>query len=728
MTALLLDGFDHYGTGTAGQNNMLDGVWSAIMPSQYPGVPTWGAARTGNYCLVYTTDGITGNGRIVIPGSPAVMFASFGFALDFLPPGTAFNICDFRNGLNVVQYYLQINPTGSLSLVTGGGTVVASTSGPVIRAQTWHFIELSMNYTTNTFTLRVDDTQATNTPAMTVTGLTSSTNSFLAFSTNANYGTQAYPQRYYDDLFIRDNTSTVNNSWLGDRRVALLMANADTATAGWTPNYYKLFGAGTLACATLGTNSTTPTNPGASVYTAGTTALDTGSSDFTLESWVRFEQLPGAANYSSIFSRWDVNGNKRSYRLILGGSSFNNSSLQFDYSTDGTSSTITTPIIYPFTPNLNQWYHIALVRASNELLLFVNGAQLGLPIACSATFFGGGSEVFSWGAEWGTSGLVSNTYLVGMYDETRFTNGYARYTAPFAVPTAAFPRGASLDTHWSQVVLLAGYDSSIVDESSYTRTLTAANGAVQFVPSDGSTVGNYSTVNKQTPDDNTFMSASYVAATAILTMTTQPTNGTTVTVGTTNGSTAAVYTFNTTLGGAYSVLIDTTAENTLLNLYNAINKGPGIGTKYGTGTLANYNVSAIQLPAGQIEVQALTAGTGGNSIACSSTSTATWNGTTLSGGSNIPGPSAFSLQAPPANTTIISAISLLCRAYKSDSGTCTLTNVLVGGLGGTETGSAHALATNAGYYPDIFQTDPDTGSSITPATLLNGKVELNRTA
>lgn len=731
MSALYMDSFDQYGTGAAGVANMLDGVWASIPSGSFSvNPPFWGPSRTGLNCFQMTPFSSSNNARFVVPGSPKVMYMSFGFAVDFLPPFIAGNIFDIRDSANAIQYSIVLNPTGSISLCQpdSSAATLATTAGPVIRAQTWHFLEVKVDFTAGTLVLRVDDSDATGTPVLTHSINTTGTNGLIGMSW-INTAGQNFGNWYYDDLFVRDSAGTANNSWLGDRRVALLLANADTATAGWTPRYYQKFGAGVLKVANMTTNSNVPLNQNACVSANGATSLDVGSADFTLESFVRFENTPAASNYSSIFSRWDALNNKRSYRLILGGSSFNNSCLQFDYSTDGTSSGTVTPIVFPWAPDLNTWYHIALVRASNELLLFVDGKQQGLPIPISATIFAAGTAPFNLGAESGTGGIVTNTYLIGMYDETRFTNGFARYTAPFAPPTAPFPRGLAGDPEWADVVLLSGYDSGVVDESSFARTLGLSNGAVSYIVNDGPGVGAFSTINKAVPDDNTFISAALTNATGILTMTTQPTANQTVTVGTTDGTTPAVYTWKTALTGAYQVLIDTTAENTLLNLFNAINAGAGIGTKYGTGTLANFNVSATQLPTGQIEVIALTAGTGGNSIATTSTTTAaTWGGTTLSGGANIPGASRFKVQRPPANTTIISAIQLTTRAYKSDAGTCVMQNALVGPLGGVGTGSTHNLATNPGYYLDILEVDPDTSNPISPATIVNGQIQINRTA
>jgi hypothetical protein len=274
-----------------------------------------------------------------------------------------------------------------------------------------------------------------------------------------------------------------------------------------------------------------------------------------------------------------------------------------------------------------------------------------------------------------------------------------------------------------------GYNTGVVDESSFARTVTAANGATFDTVNDGPSIGVYSTINDVSPDDHNGIAAPLVSATGTLTMTVQPSDGDTVTVGTTDGVTPAVYTFRNTLSTAYDVLIDTTAQNTLLNLLNAVNLGPGIGTKYGTSTLVNVDVTMVQLPAGQLQAVANVAGTGGNSIASTSTgSAATWGASTLSGGLSIPGASRFKFSRPPLKTTIIDAIQLVTRASKSDSGTGTVQASLVGKTGATVDGAANPMAISANYYYDIISTDPDTGGDITPSTLINGLYQVNRTA
>jgi hypothetical protein len=66
----------------------------------------------------------------------------------------------------------------------------------------------------------------------------------------------------------------------------------------------------------------------------------------------------------------------------------------------------------------------------------------------------------------------------------------------------------------------------------------------------------------------------------------QPNNNNTVTVA------GQTYTFKTSIANANDVLIDATASDTAENLYNAINKGPGEGTKYGNNTPLNQFITA----------------------------------------------------------------------------------------------------------------------------------------
>lgn len=718
MTALFLEGFDTYGAGLPGAANMLAGVWAQVPADVGPSAPAFGP-RTGTYALQCTGNPASGIYRLALAATKGRVFLSCGFACGGLP-GLDFTntVVTFCTAGNVVIATLGVQSNGTLVLTNSGGAIIATTQGPVVVSNNWHFLEMDFNQAAGSFVLRVDDATGAGTPAINASGLALGATPVGQLHVLDLLQASGRVVTWLDDLFIRDALGTVNNGFLGDRRIATLLADADTATAGWSPRYYHMLGAGIL--------DNTPANACVSAATA--TSLNVGAGDFTIESFVRFQALPGGSNKAVIFGKWDETGNTRSYQLFLGSVALNGGALCFQTSTDGANGTVLQPIVYPFTPELDTWYHIAVVRASSELLLFVNGQQLGLPIADARTYFAGAAPLGLGGQVETAGGAIASTEVQGWFDETRFTVGFARYTSNFTPTTTPFPRGAGLDPQWADVALLCGFDSLIQDESGFARALTARNGAAQKTVFDGPSVGVWSTLGKAAPDDNTFAEAPFLPATSILTLSAQPAINDTVTVGTKAVATPAVYKFVAAVASAFDVLIDTTLQATLQNLFNAVNAGPGAGTKYGTGTTANLDVTASQLPAGQMLVTANTLGTAGNSVTTSVSLThgGGWTGATLAGGSNIPGPSDFKVQRPPPLTTIISAAQITFRGFKSDAGTATVNSALVGPLGGVTSAGAHGVTLSPDYYSDIYELDPDTAAQITPATLINGKIRLNR--
>lgn len=130
--------------------------------------------------------------------------------------------------------------------------------------------------------------------------------------------------------------------------------------------------------------------------------------------------------------------------------------------------------------------------------------------------------------------------------------------------------------------------------------------------------------------DKLYFSTAETKATGTITSdTTAPSDGDTVTIGST------VYTFKTALtepAEAYEVLIGASAAEALDNLKLAINAGAGIGTNYSTGTEAHPTVEATTNSNTTQVVQALSAGSAGNDIATTETSShLAWGATTLFG-------------------------------------------------------------------------------------------------
>ena len=121
--------------------------------------------------------------------------------------------------------------------------------------------------------------------------------------------------------------------------------------------------------------------------------------------------------------------------------------------------------------NLNQWYHVALVRSGSTVTGYINGISAGTTTNSSTT---------------STTDLVigrfyadlDNYYLNGVVSNARFVNGTAIYTANFTPPNAPFPTGTTNQQ------LLTCQASTMIDSNTYTTAKTiTANGNVRPVTS-----------------------------------------------------------------------------------------------------------------------------------------------------------------------------------------------------------------------------------------------------
>jgi hypothetical protein len=83
------------------------------------------------------------------------------------------------------------------------------------------------------------------------------------------------------------------------------------------------------------------------------------------------------------------------------------------------------------------WYHIAVCKASGSTKMFYNGTQTGSTYTDANNY--GTSNPLSMGDYFTTYPTLGGTLrLNGYIDDLRITKGFARYTANFTAPTAAF--------------------------------------------------------------------------------------------------------------------------------------------------------------------------------------------------------------------------------------------------------------------------------------------------
>jgi len=151
--------------------------------------------------------------------------------------------------------------------------------------------------------------------------------------------------------------------------------------------------------------------------------MNFGSGDFTIEAWVYRTSESGTNN--NIFQKGITTSSN--FQLNL---SINPSNQLFSfYSTDGSSVTSigTTSTTIPQTT----WTHVAVSRSGNTWRYFINGTLETTTTAAVTLFTGTG--LVSVGAN-----PEGNSGFYGYIDDLRVTRGYARYTASFTPPTAAF--------------------------------------------------------------------------------------------------------------------------------------------------------------------------------------------------------------------------------------------------------------------------------------------------
>lgn len=738
MSNIIVEGFAAYGTGSNSdkvRSALLAGAYADIVGSQSTldiaqNLP-WDPAE-GSFWLHCTksiaNSALTVLRRVLPGGSIDPAFFSFQMALAALPDQNGvIGPIDFRNGANQVIATLYVQSTGVMALDTGAQIV--STATPVIVAEKVHHLEMKLDADSGVFILKVDETTVINGSGLSFTHADDCAQFSLQVLNSAG---NADSRLYLSHLIVRDTATAFNNDFVGNRFVATLFPNADdVANQGWTAFPIERFGVGVLDL----TDPDTLPSPSlrSAVIGPSSSVTSIGVSDFTLEGSFRLKALPSGSDLSVLMGKWDEGANQRSYQLYQGGPALENGNLVFRTSTDGLNGTVVNKLLWPWSPVVGQWYHIAVARAAGVLRLFIDGVQAGIDVADGDTYFAATSPPCIGASIQGTGSSPDSIVGTGFYgwqDEFRLTIGVCRYTTNFTPPTDKFPRGGD-DPSWADVAWISGWDNAaIADDSSHGLALVSLHAAAALTPDDGD--GAYQTIREHAPNDDNFIDAALIAASNILTFSAVAGNTETVTVGTTDGATPAVYTFKTVLASAYDVLRGATATDSAQNFIAAINHDAGEGTLYGTGTAANFDVAAAILPVlSQAQVIALTPGAAGNAIASTETlASGAWaHASTLHLGQDIPAVSDFTFDRLPPAATVVDSVTLVGRQYKTDSGEAKTKTSLVGIAAGVLDGTEKTLGTAPNLTFDLFQEDPDSaGDPLTPQVVRTMRSKINRTA
>jgi len=155
------------------------------------------------------------------------------------------------------------------------------------------------------------------------------------------------------------------------------------------------------------------------VIVSSSDGFDMGTGDFTMEAWFYFTSF---ANSFAMFDQWDSSGSTRNQ---LWHSTANDGKLAWYYA--GTSNFASAnPAV-----STGAWTHIALVRYSGTLKMYINGTAESNTASHSGQF--GRSHTMYFGDQHGGGGGAPQYYM----DDLRITKGLARYTSNFTAPTTA---------------------------------------------------------------------------------------------------------------------------------------------------------------------------------------------------------------------------------------------------------------------------------------------------
>jgi hypothetical protein len=198
------------------------------------------------------------------------------------------------------------------------------------------------------------------------------------------------------------------------------------------------------------------------ISTPASTELNIFNSDFTIETLVTFNSVAASCPLYGQYA--DANNGVTVYwdyanQIYLWGKS--GGTIKFSYNCS-------------FTPVVNTWYHIVVVRSGSACLMFINGVSQSVTTTTAFTTL----------ADISAPVLIGNYNVIyhnGNLSEFRISN-VARYTASFTPPY----RQLQNDSNTKLLLHFLANNATFVDSSPSPKTITASGNATQLTSPCGS--------------------------------------------------------------------------------------------------------------------------------------------------------------------------------------------------------------------------------------------------
>lgn len=310
-----------------------------------------------------------------------------------------------------------------------GWTTVHATSSTAIVANTWNHIAVVRNGTTLTLYLNgVSVATATNS-----TNISSTNGCYVG---RAGDGTNALTG-YVTDARVTPGVALYTSAFVPPNQP--LQANRFTQFLLNSANTSLYDTAGKSLISAVGAaqaRSTIRRYGPSSVFfnstngylTVPNSMVGLGSGNFTIEMWIY--AISRVASTPCLFGNYNTfTGQTAAIGIFAGHASANTTRFQVSLSGSFPVIQSTTTVVY------GDWQHVAVVRSSGTLTLYVDGVSQG-SVASSANLSGVGTNAFI-----GTAGdAIASSYFHGYIDDLRITPGIARYTSNFTPPAIALPK------------------------------------------------------------------------------------------------------------------------------------------------------------------------------------------------------------------------------------------------------------------------------------------------
>lgn len=226
MAIKWVEGFESFGTSGAQAANLRDRYGGNNLDAG--NVLTAAGRFSGSVAFR------PGNGaaELITPslGDMTTIICGFAFRGDPLDANQLVAI--YEDGGHTLGFNIQTNSDNSLT-IRRGTTDLETTAIDVIGDAAWHYVEfkVTIHNSTGSYEVRVDEVEVASD-----TGVDTQAGSDGNADRVAFFGNAASNDYRYDDWYICDDTGSVNNDFLGSRKVITLFPNAAGDSTDFTPD------------------------------------------------------------------------------------------------------------------------------------------------------------------------------------------------------------------------------------------------------------------------------------------------------------------------------------------------------------------------------------------------------------------------------------------------------------------------------------------------------------